>query len=358
MRTHTSNAPLGADAATDAALRERTRSRDEHEFFDSTTVTVEHTTRGVKFHVKPQFPTPQKTSIPFFPFKIYRPTNISAFKTGITFLDPASGIGTVCNIDDTQPTNFAANPPTVNPVTDNWRFWAVRTGYVEMRPIYNLLAGPSGGNTNADSNNYGFKSLVVENSDGIYPTPGSPNNLFDLQTFKTVNPPLIMAGNPGSDNFIAFVIWIQLFIDDPVNGIKAPIISAATSLSEFAGQFPTQGPLVVPVGKIAPSNLDTINDPYTSTFYVIQELFDHVSNRFPPGNGNLSPGSCLMNMRGQCKGDGTTPFPADIAQQIFYPGDCIWITDLKQIYQQKSQHPTQWPAGGPTSSGAWQWIFG
>lgn len=358
MRTHTSNAPLGTDAATDAALRDQNRLRSEHEFFDSTTVSVEHTTRGIRLHVKPQFPATQKTTIPFFPFKIYRPTNIGDFKTGITFLDPASGAGTVCNIDATQPTNFAANPPTVNPVTDGWRFWAVRTGYVEVRPIYNLLAGPNGGDTFADSNNYGFKALVEVNSDGIFPGPEFPNNNFDLQTFKTVNPPLIMAGNPGSNNFISFVIWIQITPDIAGGGLPVASIAAATSLSEFAGQFPTQGPNVIPVGKIAPANQDIINQPYTSTFYVIQEIFDHVSNRFPPGNGNLSPSSCVMNMRGQCKADGTTPFPADLAQQIFYPGDCLWITDLSRIYQQKSQNPTKWPVGGPGSSGAWQWIFG
>ena len=358
MRTHTSNAPLGADAATDAALRERTRSRDEHEFFDSTTVTVEHTTRGIRFHVKPSFPVKQKTSVPFFPFKIYQPTNISDFKTGITFLDPVSGVGTVCNIDTTQPTNFASNPPTVNPVTDGWRFWAVRAGYIEVRPIYNLFNVRPGGNNLSVSNNFGWKALVAANSDGVYPSPETPNNMFDLQTFKTVNPPLIMAGNPSANNFISFVIWIQITPDVAGGPPPTAAIAACTSYAEFTGQFPVQGPNFVPVGRIAPANQDIINLPYTSTFYVDQEIFDHVSNRFPPGNGNLSPGSCVMNMRGQCKADGTTPFPVDLAQQIFYPGDCLWITDLSQIYQQKSQNPTKWPAGGPASSGAWQWIFG
>ena len=52
MRTYTTQQPLGNDAATDAAIRIGKRANNELQFFDSTTVKVEHTVRGIRLHVK------------------------------------------------------------------------------------------------------------------------------------------------------------------------------------------------------------------------------------------------------------------------------------------------------------------
>jgi hypothetical protein len=65
MRTRTDNAPLGNDPATDSALRNRDRLQNEHQFYDSTTVKVEQTTRGVRFHAK--IPPQQQPQTPVAP---------------------------------------------------------------------------------------------------------------------------------------------------------------------------------------------------------------------------------------------------------------------------------------------------
>ena len=311
-------------------------------------------TRGVRFHARQKTSSPAQDVTVFYPFKIYQPDNFASFTEGTTFLDPSSGVGTSCNIDATKPTDFTAIPPTVNPTTDAWRFWSVRSGYCEVRPIYSLL-GPTGGDTFSDPNNFGFKALVSGNTDLIFPSPANDGTPFDLSTSATVGVPLIIAGTPGSDNFISFVIWIQIIPDTSNAALPSVAIAAATSLSELTGAFPSDGPNLIPVGKICPNQNPDFS--YQSSFYVIQHLYGHVTGRFPPGNGNFSPTSCVMNMRGSCYSGGSSPYPADLQSQIFYPGDCLWVIDLKQIYQQKSTLATAWPSGGPTVSGAWQIIF-
>lgn len=53
MRSYTNNKPLGTDGATDAAVRNLQR-QTELQFYDSTTIKVEQTLRGVRFHAKIQ----------------------------------------------------------------------------------------------------------------------------------------------------------------------------------------------------------------------------------------------------------------------------------------------------------------
>lgn len=52
MRTHTQNKPLGNDAATDFALQQQARGQEELQFYDSSTIRVEQTTRGIRLHAK------------------------------------------------------------------------------------------------------------------------------------------------------------------------------------------------------------------------------------------------------------------------------------------------------------------
>jgi hypothetical protein len=143
---------------------------------------------------------PQEPINAFYPFKIYQPSNVSSFLTGITFLDPSSGVGTVCNIDSTVPTNFASTPPTVNP-SETWRFWSVRSGQVEIRPIYTLLLlgneyYSDDGDLIHDPNNWGWKYEVSKNSDGNSPFVHRSDDIdYDSQTTETILPPLIINDN-------------------------------------------------------------------------------------------------------------------------------------------------------------------
>jgi hypothetical protein len=52
MRTRTQNKVMGTTAEAGFHHGQQERAQDELQFFDSTTVKVEQTTRGVRFHVK------------------------------------------------------------------------------------------------------------------------------------------------------------------------------------------------------------------------------------------------------------------------------------------------------------------
>jgi len=52
MRTHSINRPVGNDAETSFHSRQYDRAQTELQFFDSTTVKVEQTTRGIRLHAK------------------------------------------------------------------------------------------------------------------------------------------------------------------------------------------------------------------------------------------------------------------------------------------------------------------
>ena len=378
MRTHTSNAPLGADPATDAALRERSRSRDEHEFFDSTTVSFEHTTRGIRAHVKPQFPAkaPKAANLSH-PFKIYQPTNFASFKQGYTFINDATGVATLCNIDTTKPTDFGANPPTCNPLTDAWRFWAVRCGQVEVRPIYSLpglyVTFTPDGSTIMDANNWGYKYNVRLYTDGV--SPAFPNYVggnyiykpFDDPTTETVNRPLIIAGDgsPGSElpGFLGFAIWLQ--INPDTSGAALPTVSLVgrTYTPNFLGQvsaFNAVGnpsPNIIPVGTIEttyrPAGLGV---GYGQPMIVRQELFDHVTNRYPVATGNACNGP--MNYRGTYGLVSGFMDPADLSSQIFYPGDVVCVGELglandhNGMFLLCTDEPKTWN-GGPQSMPTW-----
>lgn len=52
MRTHSTNKPTGNDAETTFHSRDHDRQYAELQFYDSTTVRVEQTTRGIRMHAK------------------------------------------------------------------------------------------------------------------------------------------------------------------------------------------------------------------------------------------------------------------------------------------------------------------
>lgn len=52
MRTRTVNKPLGEDSNTNAHRQQNERANEELQIFDSSTIRVEHTPRGIRLHVK------------------------------------------------------------------------------------------------------------------------------------------------------------------------------------------------------------------------------------------------------------------------------------------------------------------
>ena len=265
---------------------------------------------------------------PFYPFKIYQPNNFSSFATGITFLGQ-DGTPTVCKIDATQPTNFGSNPPTVNPTTDAWRFWSVRCGQVECRPIYTNIGLYQVTNSQDNAiigtpNNWGYKYNVFRGTDGVspyYTSPGLGDSKvygFDDPTSESFNAPLIIAGNPDGTGDIVFSIWINIAPD--TSGALLPLIT----IQAATGPYPDSNPQIIPVGVVAASPLT--NTTFGPPYVVIQELFDHVGNLFPPGDGNFEFGaSSVMNFRGQMDGDLSFAVPDDLLSQVFYPGDVVEV---------------------------------
>ena len=301
------------------------RIKSELQFFDSTTVKVENTTRGVRFHARPQRGSPPTKQLSH-PFKIYQPTNFSSFATGITFLDPASGIGTVCNIDSTKPTDFNAIPPTVNPATDAWRFWAVRCGQVEIRfnfsiPVpYGQYPAGEGGDFIAVFNNWGGKYNLIEgNVDAICPEFGFD---YDDPTTESIGRPIIISSTPDEFGFVNFGLWIQITQDANQEDRPLMVVSGANFGTDFYDYFSYSGPNFIPLGIIFGETVTT-----NPVFSIVQCVYDHVSNRYPPGNGHSGGGgvqqfSGVMNWRGFVYSDGTSD-PPDLINQVVYPGDVV-----------------------------------
>lgn len=78
MRTRTQVRPLGADDQTDHLHQQSERAQNELQIFDSTTVKVENTTRGIRLHAKiPPSPSSPTLQI-MFPFKAYQICNDTA----------------------------------------------------------------------------------------------------------------------------------------------------------------------------------------------------------------------------------------------------------------------------------------
>jgi len=283
-------------------------------------------------------PPPAKNKT-FFPFKIYQPSNVAQFGTGITFL--ASGVPSVCNIDATQPTNFTLTPPTVNPITDAWRFWAVRSGQVEIRPLYTLYEigqeySSDTGDVIADPNYWGWKYTINTNTDGINPLNLLYNGIaggndFDSQTDETFFPPLINCAAPSPFNYSAMFLWIEITPDSPDGTPPFVQINGAVTDSDpiDALPWPQPSPYIIPIGVI--SNIfygadGAGNLPFY--FSAEQFVFDHQVNLFPKGNGNFASGysnpltGLVLNFRGAILYDGSS-LPLDLESQIFYPGDLI-----------------------------------
>jgi hypothetical protein len=309
----------------------------------------------------------QGNTILSHPFKIYQPTNYSTFTTGRILSE--TGAVTVCNINASVPTNLAAIPPTVNPATDSWRFWSVRSGLVEKRLDYSYSP------LNTMSN---WALLIdTENTDGVTLNPIGPfnGNDFDASTTETLAPPIILNGSINSQGFAAYSFFIIITPDGNPNDIPTPSeipiakIAMQTGLvKDVEGAIQPFGSTVnsaniIPVGVIAPTATNVITGPFSLPLVANQLIFDHARNRYPGGNGNF--GTCgIMNFRGTWDAS-TTYVPADLDEQIFYPGDVVSVFDQAQgpgsnqtMFQFIGVKPLPWPSGGPNNDSTnWGIIF-
>lgn len=275
--------------------------------------------------ILPGYVKPPDVALPMHPFKIYQPTNYTEFATGITFLG-TDGTSTVCNIDATKPTDFGTNPPTVNPTTDAWRFWAVRSGFVEFRPIYSITNEYDA----IDGSDWGTMIFDISYSDGVLPGDYS----FDDPTTKTMNPPLILSSHDVSTSVFQF--WVIITPDD--DSTNWP--TAAIAMRNLSYDIPSiSSDLNLLIGCVGPSLIG--NNVYGLPMWVDQETFDHFIGRYPPGNGNFANGG-LMNFRGIYDTDSNTYTPDDLESQAFYTGDIIsemTSGDASKLYQFTSKTP-------------------
>lgn len=271
----------------------------------------------------------------FFPFRTYQPSNVSQFigQTAplISSSTPGDGTLTTCTIVDANtPTNLAAMPPQVS-VKDSWRFWAVRDGIVEARPIY---SAPSVG-LNAINNN--AMALIPTNTDGIIFAVNS-DETFDDSTSATRNPPLVIgSGVPSSEQQLVVLLYLQITQD--TSSANLPTVAL---MGEYYFGTNEISPFVVQNNNQIAVSVITYN-PGVSFLSANNYIFDHAINRFPSGNGNYPSGGgngTVLNIRGTVYWDGSEVActPSDLLRQVMYPGDGIMANGFG------TQDSNPWPA--------------
>lgn len=288
------------------------------------------------------------------PFQIYQPTNFASFTTGTTFLG-TDGTPTTCNIDANVPTNFANSPPTVNPKTDAWRFWAVRTGAIETRPIYTI--GPFSNADTPDSSQFGVLTVCTY-CDG--------NGMSETNIMETQTSPLILSGSPTPGQSSWYDFWIRIQPDPPNSFPILPQVAITPNLNSgntFGGTT-ANSPTQIFIGVVMTTDNTGIPN------YTEQILYGHATGRFPCGNGNFltktsnsptdSPllGGSVLNFRGSTDGVSTYA-PTDLNMQIMYPGDVVLLTGATpHWYMFNRKYPLIFSTGGgPPFSGAWTLII-
>ena len=311
----------------------------------------------------PQKPNPP----PLFPFAVYKcsPPAVPLNPDGTPILPlpqattfDSTGRQVVCNLDTTNPTNFAAVPPTVNPLTDVWRFYAVRNGYVQTRPYFSVISMGQLNNSFSYNKDYTYLYQVYDGTDGINPfgfssafyewndpitTPETPLGFLVI--------PSIGAGGNGQpapdfgaggldldfDGNILFSLWLEItpdpadgssFIQIKVNGWRWSLDIGGFYLNN---PFPSDSPNIIPIAVIKSGNasFSTVSpDPYDLVVDQIQS--GHVINRYLPGMYN--PGASFGNGGGVPTPTSIVPGPLifrgdwdmdDIQSQVFYPGDFV-----------------------------------
>jgi hypothetical protein len=288
-----------------------------------------------------ELPTPEIPAIPMHPFEIYQPAVPSFITTGITFLG-TNGVPTVCNISASVPTDFGSSPPNVNPSTDAWRFWAVRSGLVELRPLYiiDLIQNI----TTPNGSVYGLL-MMADNTDG--------NGIADSSTTTTQTPPLIFSGNPSFGDNSTYEFWLQILPDAlNVNQPAPNVIIVPRVASAFSGILTAATNTYIPLGVVIPA-------PTTGAGPIIENIIrGNVTGRFGAGNSNFGNGG-VMNFRGTYQSNNSIYLPADLNSQLFYPGDVVTITSTSlpnSMYEFVANYPAFWPEA-PSFGTNWKQIL-
>ena len=317
-------------------------------FHDTDTVKWDRSRTGYAAHAKQKAATIQPTPIippVMFPFRIYKPDPLPPDGTAVTTFD-SNGAQVAAIVDSTVPTDagftnggtWAVTPPPVNPTTDAWRFWNVRTGLVEVRPWFSVIQLFT--DVGQLQGNYSEWDFVWSGTDGVYPQ-NWPSTEFDDPTtiadYGQGGTTLVIPGTPAS-NGIGFSAWIQVVPDEDEYGYVEVAIMGNTWHSTTADSepFPDLSPLVIPIGLIITSSYS--DGMHTATDLTVWQLtFDHILNRWPPGMWSAGyiqtnpqtglpetiPGGVgsvgALSYRGDWDAD-------DIQDMVFYPGDVIKVT--------------------------------
>lgn len=304
---------------------------------------------GYELQVKfpPQIQPPSPVT-PFFPFKIYIPTNVSNFigKTAPMAVAFATGAKLVnCLITNAQtPTNLTANPPTVS-VADTWRFIAIRGGYVEYRPIY----------LQVDTLDNLAMQVDVANTDGLWTPYFDAVHLVDESSTETLNPPIVIGVDQNSNDQVSAIFWIEITADTNVTIPKAIVCGYAISAEAVNGLiFDPLNQNSIPIGFVTTSTNPGAGT--VGTLFPQQYIFDHARNRYPSGNGNFGGGTngTMENFRGTLMSNGSgnpagvVQNPTDLVNQLFYPGDMVVLLNYGSIDGTPAQVWSKWMFIGPT----------
>ena len=275
----------------------------------------------------------QPSSASFYPFKIYQPTNVSQFigqTVPLVVAYVTGGAFQTCKIVNAQtPTNLALNPPQIS-VADTWRFWAVRSGIVEVRMNYGVSI-PDGGPQNGTFENFAFPVVppqcdnVLELITGqwsFWYTPFASDS-----TSTTAENIIVLGGNLSAEGFLTAPLWIETTQDSastvfPTANIRGFVNANSADNTEQIFTEYTREQFSLGAIAIQPSG--------AGGNVAVNFIFDNVRARYPVGNGNWPSGGgngTVTNIRGNSSydtqsGDGETG-PADLATQLFYPGDLV-----------------------------------
>lgn len=287
---------------------------------------IEQTTAGRKLKKKyrPLLQPGQPTNV-FYPFKIYQPSNLSDFvgKTAPMIAAFATGapLQTCTIVASGIPTNLGANPQIS--IDDAWRFWSVRSGYIEYRPSYAAFY--------ALLDNFATAMPVAYTDTPLGAYPADEYSFyfeavgFDFTSTQTVNPPLVIGVDKNNEGEVSFGLWVSITEDTATTQASAQLCGYALSNELINGfQFDTLNRNMVPVGAVQVGGLSTGQ-------VVIQFAYDHLRNRYPGGNGSWPSdvgNGTILNIRGSTQSNTTagtsSALPADLGKQLFYPGDAMW----------------------------------
>lgn len=308
---------------------------------------AELTRQIMRMRLRKQTDPDDPVEIPRYPFQIY-PCDIPA--TGATnclTFDPVTFEPISCVINSEVSTDFAANPPTINPDTDSWRFYALRGGYIQVRPYYTVISpGQQNNIFNYNKDCAHLFRFTNESNGDMSPTDGIDPNLQARESNQWDSP----SGNRGNvlvipslnvnasdldgDGNILFALWIEIVPDTSnTENIVAELRGGRWSLDPIGGlyirnPFPSFSSSVIPIAIVKSKQSDfTSTSPAPYDLLVDQIQFGHIIDRYPSGMFNVTGGTPAagvlipgpMIQRGDWDMD-------DIKDQVFYPGDCIIAT--------------------------------